>query len=99
LYEQGKVHHAGMFPELEDELVSFTTSGYIGDRSPNRADAAIWACTEFFPRVAASPERRDRRNRQPRMVLAHQEQKLKSMGLSHVGGGGGMSPWRRRHGG
>lgn len=49
LYEQGKVRHAGRFPELEDELTGFTTNGYIGSRSPNRADALIWALAALFP--------------------------------------------------
>jgi phage terminase large subunit-like protein len=49
LYEQGKVHHVGMHPELEDQLCAFTTAGYMGDRSPDRADAAIWALTDLFP--------------------------------------------------
>jgi phage terminase large subunit-like protein len=49
LYEQGKVRHVGRFPELEDELTSFTIYGYGGGGSPNRADAAIWALAELFP--------------------------------------------------
>lgn len=49
LYEQGKVRHAGLFPKLEDELCAFSTGGYIGPRSPNRADAHIWALAELFP--------------------------------------------------
>jgi PBSX family phage terminase large subunit len=51
LYDQGKVRHVGYFPELEDELVGFSTMGYLGENSPNRADAAIWALTELFPGV------------------------------------------------
>ena len=51
LYEQGKVHHVGAFPELEDQLAAITTLGYMGDGSPDRADAMVWAITEFFPRV------------------------------------------------
>jgi phage terminase large subunit-like protein len=47
LYEQGRVHHLGAFPELEDELCSFTTTGYVGP-SPNRADALVWALTELM---------------------------------------------------
>jgi phage terminase large subunit-like protein len=39
LYEQGKVRHVGRFAELEEELTGFTTFGYVGSRSPNRADA------------------------------------------------------------
>lgn len=49
LYEQGKVRHVGIFPELEDELAAFSTSGYVGTGSPNRADALIWALAELFP--------------------------------------------------
>lgn len=49
LYEQGKVHHVGLFPELEDQLCSFTTFGYMGDRSPDRGDALIWGMTHLFP--------------------------------------------------
>lgn len=49
LYEQGKIRHVGYFPELEDELTAFSTIGYTGASSPNRADALIWALTELFP--------------------------------------------------
>lgn len=49
LYEQGKVRHVGLFAELEDELTAFSTVGYMGENSPNRADALIWALTELFP--------------------------------------------------
>ena len=54
LYEQGRVHHVGAFHALEDELIAFTTHGYMGDRSPDRADALIWGLTELFPRVVKS---------------------------------------------
>lgn len=49
LYEQGKVRHVGYLNDLEDELAAFSTTGYTGAESPNRADAAIWALTELFP--------------------------------------------------
>lgn len=49
LYEQGKIRHVGEFQELEDELCAFSTVGYLGEHSPNRADALIWALTELFP--------------------------------------------------
>ncbi|HZT90299.1 MAG TPA: phage terminase large subunit [Stellaceae bacterium] len=42
-----KVRHAGQFPELEDELLNFSVFGYQGARSPNRADALIWALTDL----------------------------------------------------
>jgi phage terminase large subunit-like protein len=51
LYEQGKVRHVGEFRELEDELVAFSTVGYMGESSPNRADAWIWVLTELFPGI------------------------------------------------
>lgn len=57
LYEQGKVHHVGRFPEMEDELAGFTTAGYIGAKSPNRADALIWAIAELFSGVVRKPRR------------------------------------------
>lgn len=49
LYEQGKVRHVGRFVELEEELAGFSTTGYTGGKSPNRADAWIWALAELFP--------------------------------------------------
>ena len=35
-------------------MIAFTTYGYMGDGSPDRADALIWGLTELFPRVVAS---------------------------------------------
>jgi phage terminase large subunit-like protein len=46
LYEQGKVHHVGTFPELEDELCSWEPNS--GMRSPNRLDWLVWALTELM---------------------------------------------------
>jgi len=57
LYEQGKVRHVGEFPDLEDELVAFSTVGYVGERSPNRADAWIWVLTELFPGMVREPKK------------------------------------------
>ncbi|MFK4794651.1 phage terminase large subunit [Sphingobium sp. ZW T5_29] len=48
LYEQGKVSHAGHFPDLEDQMCNFTASGYVGEGSPDRADAMVWALTELM---------------------------------------------------
>lgn len=56
LYEQGKVRHVGMFSKLEDELAGFSTFGYTGERSPNRADALIWALAELFPAITRKSE-------------------------------------------
>jgi phage terminase large subunit-like protein len=55
LYEDGKVRHVGLFPKLEDELCAFSTGGYTGPRSPNRADAHIWALAELFPAMVKAP--------------------------------------------
>lgn len=49
LYTEGKIRHVGLFPMLEDELCAFSTSGYTGPRSPNRADALMWGLAELFP--------------------------------------------------
>lgn len=51
LTEQGKIRFVGTFPELEDELCAFNTNGYMGERSPNRADAFVWAISELFPGI------------------------------------------------
>ena len=51
LHESGKIRFAGVFPELEEELCAFTTHGYTGTRSPNRADAFVWLMTELFPGI------------------------------------------------
>ena len=53
LYESGKVRHVGRFVELEDELSGFSTVGYLGSRSPNRADALVWALAELFPAIVS----------------------------------------------
>jgi phage terminase large subunit-like protein len=43
LYEQGRVKHAGTFPELEDEMCDFGLDGLSSGRSPDRLDALVWA--------------------------------------------------------
>lgn len=44
LYEQGKVHHVGAFPALEDQMVTWVP----GDDSPDRMDALVWAVTPIL---------------------------------------------------
>jgi len=41
--EQGRDHHVGAFAKLEDELCLWM----VGDASPNRLDAKVWALTEL----------------------------------------------------
>ena len=44
LYENGRMWHVGMFKALEDELCGLTPLSYEGPgRSPDRADALVWA--------------------------------------------------------
>ena len=49
LYEQGKVHHVGAFPELEDQMCTWTPKG-PSDVSPDRMDALVWAITQLINR-------------------------------------------------
>lgn len=53
-YERGDVVHAGMFSALEDELCGLQIGGgYAGPgRSPDRADACVWALAELLRGVA-----------------------------------------------
>jgi len=50
LDEQGRVHHVGAFPELEDQMCAMTpefdrtSAGF----SPDRLDARVWAITELM---------------------------------------------------
>ena len=50
LFEKGRAKLAGAFPALEDELAGLTASGgYHGPgKSPDRADAMVWAFTELM---------------------------------------------------
>lgn len=49
-YAQGRVRHVGAFPLLEDELCGMLAAGgYDGPgRSPDRADALVWAVGELM---------------------------------------------------
>ena len=57
LYEAGRVRHAGTFPALEDEMSGLCAGGtYHGPgRSPDRADALVWALSELMLDSAPSP--------------------------------------------
>lgn len=48
LYEKGRVKHLGDMAALEDQLCYFDPSGYLGEGSPDRADAMVWAITELM---------------------------------------------------
>lgn len=46
LYEQGKVWHAGSFPQLEDQLCTYIPGQT--KKSPDRLDALVWALTDLM---------------------------------------------------
>jgi phage terminase large subunit-like protein len=48
LYEQGRVGHVRGLTELEDQMTLMTMSGYAGEGSPDRVDAAVWGLTEVM---------------------------------------------------
>lgn len=57
LVECGRIRFAGIFRELEEELTAFTTHGYMGDHSPNRADAMVWGMSDLFPHLTRLEEK------------------------------------------
>jgi phage terminase large subunit-like protein len=61
LFENGRAKLAGVFPALEDEMCGMTLGGeYRGPgRSPDRADALVWAMSELM----LAPERAEPRVR------------------------------------
>lgn len=47
LYEQGRVKHVAGMTELEDQMCAMTSDGFMGDGSPDRVDALVWALNEL----------------------------------------------------
>jgi predicted phage terminase large subunit-like protein len=47
LYEQGKVVHNRGLEKLEDQMMQFTALGYVGEGSPDRVDALVWALSDL----------------------------------------------------
>lgn len=48
LYEQGRVTHAAGLDALEDQMMQMTLTGFVGEGSPDRVDALVWAMTELM---------------------------------------------------
>ncbi|MEC5289400.1 MULTISPECIES: DNA-packaging protein [unclassified Aurantimonas] len=48
LYEQHRVKHIAGLDQLEDQQCAMTGEGYLGDGSPDRVDAAVWALTDLM---------------------------------------------------
>lgn len=46
LYAQGRVAHAAVFKDLEDQMCAFGAAGFR--KSPDRVDALVWALTDLM---------------------------------------------------
>jgi Terminase RNaseH-like domain len=98
LYEQGRMHHIGTFPQLEDQMTNFTSdfdrqaAGY----SPDRVDALVWAATEslvenmngwgifeLYRRKAAAIEA-EKRGEEPPPIIREPEDGYKKPSLQEV---------------
>lgn len=47
LFAKDMASMAGNHPNLEDQMFEMTTAGYMGEKSPDRADAMVWGMTEL----------------------------------------------------
>lgn len=67
MFANGKIRIVGRMVELEEELSGFSTHGYTGPKSPNRADALFWGLAELFPGVIRkqAEENKPARHRPP----------------------------------
>ena len=48
LDEQGRTHHIGTFPDLEQQMCEFDPVDPDDAWSPDRMDAMVWAMTELM---------------------------------------------------
>jgi len=48
LYAQERIYHIRAFPELDDELAALGAKTARGAKSPDRADALVWAVTDLL---------------------------------------------------
>lgn len=56
LYEQGRIVHCGAFPALEEELMALGSEDFR--KSPDRADALVWALTDLMLNGGKQPRLR-----------------------------------------
>lgn len=77
LYELGKVKHTTKFDDLEDQMCAFTTSGYMGSKSPDRADALVWAVAHLFPRLTKKKATTTHQTQQRRAIVGSDKVKRK----------------------
>ncbi|MDP9471749.1 MAG: terminase family protein, partial [Chloroflexota bacterium] len=73
LYEQGRVHHVGGYPQLEDEMAGYDGTG----PSPNRMDALVWTITDLMVESASG------------FVIPHNPPPIGFVGESTWAGAGG----------
>jgi len=58
LYEAGRIHHAGLFAALEDQMCHYDGTSKWGSgnaKSPDRMDALVWALAALFEGRRARP--------------------------------------------
>lgn len=48
LYEQNKISHVGIFPQLESQMCSWEPLSDPPQPSPDRMDAMVWAFTDLM---------------------------------------------------
>lgn len=60
LYEQGRVHHAGRFDKLEDQMCLFSIDNIrdANTGSPDRVDALVWGLTDLFEKITGRARRK-----------------------------------------
>jgi phage terminase large subunit-like protein len=63
VYEQGRIHHVGVLPGLEDQMTTWDATA--GGPSPDRLDALVWALTDLGLGGSASALRRRHPQLQP----------------------------------
>ncbi len=83
LYEQGRAHHVGGYPQLEDEMTGYDGTG----PSPNRMDALVWALTDLMVEPATG------------LVIPHIPPPIGFTGESTWSGAGGGASWEPGSGG
>ncbi len=50
LYQRGEIHHVGVFPDTEYQQCNWV----VGEKSPDRLDACVWAFTELMVELKKS---------------------------------------------
>lgn len=85
LYEQGRVHHVGTLPELEDELCGWDPT--LNETSPDRLDALVWGMTWLMEKGGAIPMQFKSTGRRVfEDTLSNSNNKDKGVGFGSVSG-------------